>query len=271
VRAGVALLYAQHTLEPDSTFADFHISVERPRGLRRWINRQVVFRFDGQSEFTPLPGDQGFPMLEWAMNWCVSGQANQFLTMHAAVLERGGRALILPAPSGSGKSTLCAGLAFRGWRLLSDELTLLDPCSGEVVPLPRPVSLKNASIDVIKRFEPQVQFGSIVHETIKGTVGHFKPPVDAVARSDERALPGWVVLPRFEAGAETGLRPLSKGRAMMRLIECSFNYNLHGRQGFELLADVVERSDCYEFTYSRLDEAAEVFAQLAEKMPRKAT
>jgi hypothetical protein len=44
------------------------------------------------------------------------------------VLERGGRALLLPAPSGSGKSTLCAGLAFNGWRLLSDELALLDPC-----------------------------------------------------------------------------------------------------------------------------------------------
>ncbi len=50
----------------------------------------------------------------------------------------------------------------------------------------------------------------------------------------------------------------------MRLIECSFNYSVYGRLGFELLADLVQRSDCYDFTYSRLDEAAEVFAQLAE-------
>ena len=262
VREGIALLYAQHWVEPKATFADFHISVERPRNLRRWVNPQVVFRFDGRTEFTPLPGDQGFPMLEWGMNWCVSGLAHQFLTMHAAVLERGGRALILPAPSGSGKSTLCAGLAFRGWRLLSDELTLLDPRSGEVVPLVRPVSLKNASIEVLQRFAPEAVFGPIVHETTKGSVGHFRPPDDAVLRAHERALPGWVVLPKYETGAATRLQRLSRGRAMVRLVESSFNYSIHGRQGFELLADVVERCDCYEFTYSRLTEAVELFDRI---------
>jgi HprK-related kinase A len=261
VRDGIALHYAEHDV--DDAFADFHISIDRPRTARRWFNRQVVFRFDGQTPFAPLAGDQGFPMLEWGMNWCVSGLAHQFLTLHAAVLERHGRALILPAPSGSGKSTLCAALVFRGWRLLSDELTLLDPASCEVVPLPRPVSLKNASIGVLQVFAPEARFGPLVHETTKGSVGHFQPPADAVRRSAERALPGWVVLPSFEPGAEPRLEPLGKGRAMMRLIECAFNYNVHGARGFELLADVVERSDCYTFNYSRLDDAAEVFAALA--------
>jgi HprK-related kinase A len=268
VAAGLALHYADHPLASTDQFADFHVGVARTNLLRQWLRPQVVFELDRTRPFNPLPGDQGFPMLEWGINWCLSGLSHQYLTLHAAVLERQRRALILPAPSGSGKSTLCAGLMFRGWRLLSDELTLLDPRSGEVVPMPRPVSLKNASIDLIRRFAPQVQFGPIVHDTTKGSVGHFKPPVDAVERADERALPGWVVLPRFEAGAATLLRPLSKGRTMMRLIESSFNYNVHGRQGFELLADVIERSDCYEFTYSRLEEAAEVFSQLAGQDPR---
>jgi len=265
VRNGIALHYAEH--EVNEEFADFHISIDRPRTVRRWVNRQVVFQFDGQTPFAPLAGDQGFPMLEWGMNWCVSGLAHQFLTLHAAVLERNGRALILPAPSGSGKSTLCAGLVFRGWRLLSDELTLLDPASREVVPLPRPVSLKNASIDALQAFAPEARFGPLVHETTKGSIGHFQPPIDAVQRSAERARPGWIVLPRYEAGAGPRLEALGKGRAMMRLIECAFNYNVHGAVGFKLLADVVERSDCYEFTYSRLEDAAEVFAALAEKGP----
>ena len=209
VRDGLALHYGAHPAEDKTVFADFHINVDRPRNLRRWVNPQVVFSLDSHQPFAPLPGGQGFPMLEWGMNFCVSAVANQYLILHAAVLERYGRALILPAPSGSGKSTLCAGLLFRGWRLLSDELTLLDPQSGQVVPLPRPVSLKNASIDVLRRFAPKVEFGPIVHETMKGSVGHFKPPVDAVRRAAETVIetqPSFDLIYRslFDLGFEFG-------------------------------------------------------------------
>lgn len=263
VRDGVALHYGQHPVESDDGFADFEVAVDRKPGLRRWLKPQVRFLVDGEDIFTPLPGDQGFPMLEWGLNWCVSGLAHQYLTLHAAVLEREGGALILPAPSGSGKSTLCAGLLFNGWRLLSDELTLIEPDTCRIVPLPRPVSLKNASIDVIRAFAPQARFGAVVEETLKGRVAHFSPPHDAVSRAGDRAAPGWIALPRYVAGAATNLQPLGKGRAMMRLVESAFNYNIHARRGFAALADLVERSDCFEFTYSSLDEAVQQFERLA--------
>ena len=99
------------------------------------------------------------------MNWCISAHAHQFLILHAAVLERGGVALIMPAPPGSGKSTLCAALALSGWRLLSDELALIDPGSGRVWPLCRPVSLKNRSIEVIRHFAPEAVFGPVAEGT----------------------------------------------------------------------------------------------------------
>lgn len=261
---GMALHYAAHEVEPDDGFADFHVSVDRPRTLRRWFNPQVEFRLDERSPFSPLPGDQGFPMLEWGLNWCVTGLCHQYLSLHAAVIERGGQAMILPAPSGSGKSTLCAGLIHRGWRLLSDELTLIDPETLQVIPLPRPVSLKNASIEVIRGFAPEARFGPPVSETSKGVVCHFQPPAEAVARSNERAAPRFIVLPRYEAGAEARLVELGRGQALMRLIGNSFNYNVHGPRGFQVLADFVERCDCYEFSYSRLDEATALFAALAD-------
>lgn len=267
VQAGIALHYAAHEVPPDATFADFHISVDRAPGPRRWIRPQVLFAFDGQRPFTPLPGDQGFPMLEWGMNWCLSSHFHRYLILHAAVVERGGRALILPAPPGSGKSTLCAGLVWRGWRLLSDELTLIDPGSGQVAAVARPVSLKNASIDVIRRFAPQAVFGPVVHETTKGSVAHFRPPLASVQRAGETALPAWVVLPRYVAGAQTCLQPLPRGRALMRLIENAFNYHVHGVQGFHALARLMDGCDSYEFSYSRLDEAADTFDRLALNPP----
>ena len=45
---------------------------------------------------------------------------------HATVLERGGLAAGLMGPSGQGKSTLAAAMLTRGWRMLTDDLLVLD-------------------------------------------------------------------------------------------------------------------------------------------------
>jgi HprK-related kinase A len=262
VVAGISLHYASHTAEDAAGFADFSVSVERPASLRRWISPQVVFSVDDASSFAPLPGDQGFPMLEWGLNWCISSHCHQFLIVHAAVLERRGKALVLPAPSGSGKSTLCAALASSGWRLFSDELALLDPRHGHAVPLPRPISLKNESIDLIRSFAPRAILGPVVRETMKGSVTHLRPPEEAVLRENERALPAWVVAPRFSPGIAARLEPMPKARTFMRLVESAFNYNVHGREGFRTLTRLVDNADCYQFSYSRLEDAVRVFDRL---------
>ena len=260
----LALLYAEYPVEEAGGFADFHVRIAPPANLRRWWRRQVQFQFDGARPFHPLPADQAFPILEWGLNWCVSAHCNQYLVLHAAVVEKRGRAMLLPAPPGSGKSTLCAGLVSRGWRLLSDELALIDPASGEVAPLARPVSLKNASIDVIRRFAPEATLSPVVHDTLKGSVAHMQAPVESVRRAAEPARPRWVVLPRYEAGAKAQLQPLPRGRAFMQLAESGFNYDLHGAEGFGVLADLVEGCGCYEFTYADLEEAVRLFDALAE-------
>lgn len=264
VSHGIALHYAQHSVEPDSSFADFHVSVEPPRGARRWFDEQVVFRFDGMAPLASLPGDQGFTMLEWGLNWCVAAHCQQFLIVQAAVLARGSRALILPAPTGSGKSTLSAALALEGgWRLLSDELALIDPATGFVVPLPRPVRLKNESIEVIRNFALSAQFGDVTNEAAKGRVSHLRPPADAVLRCEERALPAWLVLPRYQAGASTELRPLVRAQAFMALVENAFNYNVHGRAGFDAFAKMIDRCECHELAYGHVAEAVGVLDRLA--------
>lgn len=257
-------LYGEHALETEQTFADFHVQVAKPKGIRRFYKPQVLFFFDSEPPFHPLPADQAFPMLEWGMNWCISNHCHQFITIHAAVLERNGKALVLPAPPGSGKSTLCAGLAYNGWRLLSDELSLIDPTSLEITPLPRPISLKNQSIDVIRAFVPDAQMSTPVHDTIKGSVAHLRPPVEAVKRGSEKARPGWLVMPRFEAGSSAELVPITKAEALFEIMSNSFNHHLHGERAFNALADWISEAQTYRFTYSRLEEAVAIFAALAE-------
>ena len=265
VAAGIGIHYAEHPLEPIDGFADFHVYVTPPRGLRRVFKRQVLFQFEGAAPFRPLPFEQSFPMLEWGLNWCISANCHQYLILHAAVLERGGLALVMPAPPGSGKSTLCAALALAGWRLLSDELALIEPASLKIHAVPRPVSLNNASIDVIRGFSKDATLGPLVHNTTKGTVAHMKPPGRAVRDAHLCATPAWVVFPRYVAQSDAHLAPMSKADAFMQLVDNSFNYDVHGRRAFDTLARVVEGSACFAFSYSRLEEALPVFTALADR------
>ncbi|ANB02222.1 HprK-related kinase A [Ectothiorhodospira sp. BSL-9] len=263
VAIGLKTLYGDFTLAPEDSFADFYCELRPPNSIRRYYNPQVLFLADGRSVFKPLAYYQAFPMLEWGMNWCIAMQAPQYLVFHAAALEKNGKALILPAPPGSGKSTLCAGLACRGWRLLTDESTLVDLETAQITGPARPVSLKNASIDVIQSFAPGASMGPICHDTLKGTVAHLRPPAESVARAGELAKPRWVVFPRYEANAETRLTPHPPGEAFMRLAGNSFNYAALGTIAFHRTADLMEQVEAFDFVYSRLEEAVQLFDEIA--------
>ena len=264
VAEGVAQLYGHYPLLPDEVFADFPVTIGAGAGLRRWLRPQARFRYDGREVFEPLPAAQAYPLLEWGMNWCISSQAHQYLILHAAVVERRGGALILPAPPGSGKSTLCAALVHAGWRLLSDELTLIRAADGQVVPLCRPVSLKNASIDVIRRFAPEARFNRVTRDTAKGAIAHMAVPAAQVARAAEPARPTWLVFPRYQAGSDTLLAPRNRAQSLVDLVRNAFNFAMHGDAGFELAGKLVADMRCLDLSYSRLDEATAALAALAD-------
>ncbi|MES2152901.1 MAG: HprK-related kinase A [Pseudomonadota bacterium] len=267
VADGIGLLYADYPLRDTAEFADFHVRLVRPAGWRRWFKPQVLFLYDGLSAFRPLPLDHAFPMFEWGLNWCVSSRANTFLIIHAAVVERDGMAVVLPAPPGSGKSTLCAALVHHGWRLLSDELAMLRLDDGMLVPLPRPISLKNASIGIMRRYLDQPVFSREVSDTAKGTVAHLKPPADSIARAGVPARPAWVIFPKYVAGAPCALEPMPSAQAFMSVAENSFNYSLMGARGFNALGGMIDKSLCYRFSYSVLDEAIAAFSKLEPRSP----
>jgi len=265
VAEGLTDLYGQFEVRDQrESFADFHVSVNAPSLLRRWVRPQVDFSFDGQLPFKPLPFDQAYPMLEWGLNWCVSMHAHQYLIIHAAVVEKNGRAAILPAPPGSGKSTLTAGLILSGWRLLSDELTLIDRKTGLIHPLPRPVSLKNQSIPVIQAFSAEAFINRPSHDTAKGTVAHMRPPKESVRRQHEAAQAAWVIFPKWVAGAATELTPRSAAQTFMFLAQNAFNYSHLGADGFRVGTQLIDHVDCYDFAYSQLDEAVRAFDRLAD-------
>jgi HprK-related kinase A len=243
-------------------FNDFHIHVAVPTFIRRFIHKQTQFYLDGSPVISPFPLQHATAMLEWGMNWCISAHINSHLIIHAAVLEKQGFAAVLPAPPGSGKSTLCAALMSEGWRLLSDELTLIRPDNANAVPVPRPVSLKNQSIEIIRNRYPQSVFGVVSSDTAKGTVSHLKPTAESVRHQMFECPIAWVIFPKYLENAPTSLIPHTKGHAFLDMASQSFNYSKLGETGFNILKQVIDRAACYRFEYSNLDEAMAVFDEL---------
>ncbi|WP_017839381.1 HprK-related kinase A [Methylotuvimicrobium buryatense] len=260
----IKALYSDYNyfIYDDSVFVDFYIKIEKGGFFRGYSQAQCYI--DGKTPFKPLPLSQAYPFFEWGLNWIVASHIHYYLLLHAAVVEKNGHALILCGKPGAGKSTLCAAMVGNGWRLFSDEMAIIDLKTNELVPFVRPVSLKNRSIDLIQEFVPEAVFGPCFHDTAKGIIAHMKPNSASVFLANKKAFSKWIVFPQYQEHSQTLLQSFPKGKTVLELIKNSFNYNMLGGYGFSNLCQLVDRSDCYNFIYSNLDEAVVLFDQLLE-------
>ena len=250
-------VYPHFPLVTRADWADLHVDVRRPRGLRRWLRPQVQLWSDGVAPFDPFPASSPLPLFEWGANFIIGARMNQYLLLHAGVVERDGHALILPAMPGSGKSTLTAALAQRGWRLLSDEFGAYDHASGTFTAVLKPVGLKNQSIEVIRHFAPDATLGPVFPKTRKGDVAHLAARASDVQRRHEPARPRMVVLPKWMADHETRLEPIDEETLFSQLAFNSFNYEMLGEPGFDAAVSLYRQCRGWRLTYSHLDEAIE--------------
>ena len=208
----------------------------------------------------------GLLSVEMAMNWQVVYGCKSHILFHAGVLERDGVGLIIPAISGSGKSTLSAGLAYDGWRFFSDEFGMLDTNSGELFPYPRPVSLKNESIAVIKEWVGNDEPFSREYEgTPKGTICYLRPPISSVENMNKPVKPRVVIHPVFNPDAKPDIKPLTKTMAFFRLVRSSANYGDIGEPAFHALAKIAEECISCEITYSSLEEGIRLVNQFIDE------
>lgn len=257
-------LYAEFPVLADDAFIDFHIRLAPSTIYRSWIKPQIKIRLNDQEPFQPFSADHAMPLFEWGLNWCIYKQAHQNLMLHAAVLEKQGNAIVLPALPGSGKSTLAAALAHSGWRFLSDEFCIIRPEDRRILPIPRPTPLKNGSIDIIRQFAPNAFIGPLFTKTRKGTIGHLRSPSASVAQLKTTATPRLIVFPHYNPEVSLDLTLLNKAYAFLKLATNAFNYDIQGETGFRLVKEMINNCDCYSLSYNDLHKAIKTLDQLLE-------
>ncbi|WP_322965543.1 HprK-related kinase A [Sphingomonas fuzhouensis] len=230
-RAPIAALDALYSDYPRPAFADYSVRLEAMSVWRRWLRPSV--RLGGDYELpdaAPLPLAHGLLAAEMGMNLQVALGHRRHLLLHAAVVARGDKAILLSGVSGAGKSTLALMLAQKGWRFLGDEFAMVDPVTGWVHPFPRPFSLKNESLAVIPEGS---RVGPLMKGTPKGDIRHVAPDAAAIAAMGEPARPVLLVFPRF--GYPSALNSLPPTEVFLRLTQASTNYTALGEAGFRAL------------------------------------
>ncbi|MFO6424948.1 HprK-related kinase A [Motilimonas sp. KMU-193] len=245
--------YPHHLCSTEPQVASFDIEIKYENSWRRLIKAQIRFYQSESAPFYSMPTSHLPILWEWGLNYCIASKYHSCLTLHAAVVAKAGQAMVIPAPPGSGKSTFCALLCLHGWQLLSDEFAIIDLASGEVRPLPRPISLKNESIEVIKAALQQGGEGILSAEfcgTSKGRVALYSPPVSCHAPQDRTYPIKHVIFPKFNPQQRCQLEVMSPAQCLMLLADNSFNFAILGQQAFSCLADIVANSRAYQLDYS---------------------
>ncbi len=243
--AQLGALYAGYPAPPIA--AEHTVRLEPERPWRRWLRPSVAIRGDRTlPDAQPMSLAHALLAAEMGMNLQLALGHRRHLLLHAAWVERGGRAVLLTGQSGSGKSTLSALLAEHGWRFGADEFALLDCITGQLAPFPRPISLKNDAIQALSAARAE-RWGPVLLGTPKGTVRHLRPPADAIARMAEPASCVLILFPTF--GQPNALRQVGRDECFVRLTQASTNYVALGKAGFDALTRLVRATPALAIDY----------------------
>lgn len=157
----------------------------------------------------------------------IAGDAKTWVTslsidavfVHAGVVVRGGRALLIPAATGSGKTTLVRAFLEQGWEYASDDIAVLDS-EGGVWPFPLALALRVR--DGAREHRSPASFGAPV---LRG-----------------RAQPGWVLDTRYRAGTTLRLSERSPAQTVLALLQNAPAARLRVRPVLETLTRVAEEA-----------------------------
>lgn len=254
VKEHIDTIYHEYEKPSSDEFVDFNVSITPSTFLRKWYKPQVRFFNDDNEPFYPLPFSQSHAFLEWGMNWCVAATEANWLIIHAAILAKDDKAIVFPAPPGSGKSTLTAYLALKGWRLLSDEMTIIELNTCTAIPFVRPISLKNNSINLVKSWFPDAVMSDVAKDTTKGDVAHVKAPSESIAKATRKATITAIVFPKYNANTVLDIYELSQTNTFMQLADNAFNYNVIGEEAFSTISHIVEKCPGFEIKYNDVAE-----------------
>ncbi len=186
-----------------------------------------------------------------------------YAQVHAAVVERAGRAIVLAGGPDSGKTSLACAFGRAGWAVMSDEVALIDTEGQEVLAFPRMMFVEDGTARLLpelaglpRRLIPVEGGTKMVRAVRPGTFG--------TNRRDRASIRSLVLIHR--GASEQGAR-LSEREALERLLVHSFNSAERPRLNLDACVSVVRSAPAWRMTIGPLDRAVETILDRIEEAP----
>jgi hypothetical protein len=187
--------------------------------------------------------------------WTIAVNAHDFvLDLHAGVVGKDGRCILLPAAPGSGKSSLTAALSNSGLGYYSDEVALVERGSFQVSPVPLAICVKSTGWALMSRYYPELLSLPTHRRGDDKQVRYVAPPATTVQKRPAQV--SHIFFPRYSAEEPTQLIKLARSQALMRLMDQCLASRLRLETGeVRELVRWIGGIECYALTFSSLDEA----------------
>jgi hypothetical protein len=230
---------------------------------------QVMIATDGRHAVGHVNGNELWSIAIPRQRWLeiLTGQIVATITallrrlvfVHAGVVEIDGRAWVLVGDSGAGKTSTVAALLACGGAYLSDEVALLDPETGNLVPFPLPMAIKPWTARACGPFPPGT------HVARQGAVV-FRRPV----RLGRSCPLGTLVL--LEPEGRPAVHHVSRAQALLRLARQPSSFQHAGRtdDAFHAWARALRSTQCIALAGRRPAGLARVVMERSRRSERVA-
>lgn len=181
--------------------------------------------------------------LEWLLH-----NFHDAITVHAALLSKNGKGVVVVGPSFAGKSTLATALWRKGWSLMCDDIVFIDTFARTASPAPRRVSL---------RFESKALVGEPTWNEIVNTPscvqtwkGLFFHPHELSGSEKERTtdLSAIFFLARIDTViGPAEVRAINPARGSLAFLPYAFNArSLPFVDGLRLITPLLDKVPAYD-------------------------
>ena len=183
-------------------------------------------------------------------------KASGLVGLHAAAACKHKRTVILTGKSGSGKTTLILGLLTRGWRLLTDEIVVVDRKSRRLVLFPRTV---RATASTVKLFSNSLLGDKLCDPGIARPFGDkvcLRTGRLPLAEHREYEASDVFFLKLDEN--TTSMRHVKRAEGFTRLMDQAIG---KPEEAFDTLAKLAARVSFYELTHAQIEPALDLIEQ----------